>query len=190
METKKHMNHRVSFFGGGKESFLHRLQLLRKGRALQQAADDWEVPRSTLNNYFHRGSSPRLNVLEKIAKKESVSLEWLINGVGKEPELTKNDSLLLDNQLEDLNAILSALEPLEREKLTKLLRRRGVMYLLGLLDPDNQALLELREDKKRVALWMESMSEEQFREILSKIEISTGKTISEVEHSPNIRARA
>lgn len=65
------------------------------------------------------------------------------------------------------------------------------MYLVEVIDPENQSLLNLKADRKRAALRMESMSEKQFREILSKIEISTGETISEVDHSDaNIRARA
>ncbi len=46
-------------------------------------------------------------------------------------------------------------------------------------------------DRKRIALRLESMSEEQLREILSKIEISAGETISEIDHiDANIRVRA
>ncbi|WP_258577302.1 hypothetical protein [Candidatus Pantoea persica] len=92
---------------------------------------------------------------------------------------------------DSLVEMLSFLTQEERVQLTAMLARKGVETILYLLNPENQALLELTEDKKRAALRMESISEKQFREILSKIEISTRETISEVDHSDtNIRARA
>lgn len=87
--------------------------------------------------------------------------------------------------------LLSFISKDAKERIMEVLVRKEVETVLYLLDPSNQALLELRENKKRVALRMDSMSEEQFREIFSKIEISTEDTISKVEHSnTNILARA
>ncbi|MGX8941816.1 helix-turn-helix domain-containing protein [Symbiopectobacterium sp. Eva_TO] len=187
METKNDKNHRVSFLVGQKETFLSRLRELVAGRALQQAADDWDIPKSTLSNYFYRGSNPRIASVKKIAQKENVDFDWLTGHSDKKPERnlqTQQTQQALSSEFEHdmqaIVAILATLEPGERSQLVKLLGRRGSMYLLGLLDHDNQVLLDLREDRKRAALRMESMSEEQFREILSKIEISTGETISEV----------
>ncbi|CAA2930977.1 hypothetical protein [Arsenophonus endosymbiont of Bemisia tabaci] len=62
------------------------------------------------------------------------------------------------------------MHPNDRSRLAKILSKEGFRRLLEFLDPDNQSLLNLPENKKRAALRLESMGDEQFREILSKIE--------------------
>ncbi|WP_174888573.1 helix-turn-helix domain-containing protein [Candidatus Williamhamiltonella defendens] len=82
----------------------------------------------------------------------------------------------ISSQKPNMQLIISCIENLddnELQQLAKLLSRRGTMLLLELLDLDNQSLLNLPENKKRAALRLESMGDEQFREILSKIEGET-----------------
>lgn len=98
---------------------------------------------------------------------------------------------MLSNSALKLALIIDMLDKKDIEAFSKMLVLKGAETVLHLLDPENQTLLELKGDKKRIALRLESMSEEQLREILSKIEISAGKTISEVDHiDDNIRVRA
>lgn len=102
-------------------------------------------------------------------KENKVKINRLANG-GKEI------STQISSQLPDIQAIMTAVSRMNDEEITELaniLSRRGTMLLLELLDPDNQLLLNLPEKKKRAALRLESMGEEQFREILSKIEGNT-----------------
>ncbi|NIG87339.1 MAG: helix-turn-helix transcriptional regulator [Serratia symbiotica] len=82
----------------------------------------------------------------------------------------------ISSQKPNMQFIISCIENLddnELQQLAKLLSRRGTMLLVELLDLDNQSLLNLPENKKRAVLRLESMGEEQFREILSKIETNT-----------------
>ncbi len=197
-----------SFGSKEKEPVIDRIfQLVDRYPSRSQAARAWGMNISTLQNYYKRKDiepTPRKAHLLKIAEKEQVSLDWLLTGEGEIPdfkksiknEMNKKELIIkqgVSNELIDLKImeLLSFLSKDEKERIMEVLVRKGVETVLYLLDPSNQALLELREDKKRVALRMDSMLEEQFREILSKIEISTEDTISKVEHSnANIRARA
>ncbi|HGB3676681.1 TPA: helix-turn-helix domain-containing protein, partial [Salmonella enterica subsp. enterica serovar Muenchen] len=71
----------LSFLEQGKESIQDRLKSLMKGRSLRKVSQDWEFPYSTLNNYFTKGTMPAVDVLITVAKKENVSLNWLILGL-------------------------------------------------------------------------------------------------------------
>ena len=61
----------------GKESVRDRIKSLFKGRSLRKVSLDWDLPYSTLNNYFSRSATPSVDVLVKISKLENVSLNWL-----------------------------------------------------------------------------------------------------------------
>ncbi|CAH6198648.1 helix-turn-helix transcriptional regulator [Citrobacter freundii] len=63
-----------------KESVRDRVKKLFKGRSLRQVSLDWDIPYSTLNNYFSREATPSTDVLVKIAETEDVSVEWLATG--------------------------------------------------------------------------------------------------------------
>lgn len=64
----------------GKESVRERVRSLFNGRSLRQVSLDWDIPYSTLNNYFSREATPSMDVLIKIAETEEVSVEWLVTG--------------------------------------------------------------------------------------------------------------
>ncbi|QPN37564.1 hypothetical protein I5080_22235 [Salmonella enterica] len=49
----------------GKDSFKERLHLLVGNRSLRAAAKAWDLPYSTLNNYFEKGTIPSLYVAQK-----------------------------------------------------------------------------------------------------------------------------
>lgn len=88
----------------------------------------------------------------------------------------------ISSQQPDMQAIISSLSNLdddELKQLSKLLSRRGAIFLLELLDQDNQELIGLDGGKKQAALQLKSMNKEQVREILSKIE-GNNKQFTEV----------
>ncbi|AWT21297.1 MULTISPECIES: helix-turn-helix domain-containing protein [Klebsiella/Raoultella group] len=78
----------VSFTQYGKESIRDRIKSLFKGRSLRRVSLDWDLPYSTLNNYFARSATPSVDVLVKISDIENVSLNWLATG--------REDTLALD----------------------------------------------------------------------------------------------
>lgn len=78
----------VSFTQYGKESIRDRIKSLFKGRSLRRVSLDWDLPYSTLNNYFARSATPSVEVLVKISDIENVSLNWLATG--------REDTLALD----------------------------------------------------------------------------------------------
>ncbi|ORM61996.1 hypothetical protein HA45_19375 [Pantoea rodasii] len=80
-----------SFVEDGKESIAHRLRALIGERSVREAAQDWGLSFSTLNNYLTRGTAPSLNVAIKIANVESVSVEWLATGVERQTNSHKVD---------------------------------------------------------------------------------------------------
>ena len=75
MNTVKKEN--VSFAQSGKESIRDRMKSLFKGRSLRKVSLDWDLPYSTLNNYFARSATPSVEILVKISEIENVSLAWL-----------------------------------------------------------------------------------------------------------------
>ncbi|EHJ3657084.1 hypothetical protein J9T75_002276 [Salmonella enterica] len=184
METPAKKNHRVSLDDKKRETFLERLKELVRGRPLQQAADEWNVPKSTINNYFYRGSNPRTDVIERIAAKENVSAGWLI---GDEESKTERDqketSTPLPQQTSQakhvacpcdagaqvLLALWETLEPTEKARLNKLLLRKGAEFLTLLLDEDNLNLLQSVGDQRRGALIMMQLDPIRIREILPEL---------------------
>ncbi|HAG0016561.1 TPA: hypothetical protein G8O67_003892 [Salmonella enterica] len=184
METPAKKNHRVSLDDKKRETFLERLKELVRGRPLQQAADEWNVPKSTINNYFYRGSNPRTDVIERIAAKENVSADWLI---GDEENKTKRNQKEISTTLPQqtsqakqvacpcdvgaqvLLALWETLEPTEKARLNKLLLRKGAEFLTLLLDEDNLNLLQSVGDQRRGALMMMQLDPIRIREILPEL---------------------
>ncbi|HGJ5877979.1 MAG TPA: helix-turn-helix domain-containing protein [Arsenophonus nasoniae] len=153
----------------------------------------------TLKNYETGQKPARAEVMEKVLKTEMFKkyTMWLLHDedtdasnqitpilVNCESDLlkaspkTRKKKYALNNVKEDdntlvINSIVKNMTDEERLELAKLLSKEGFRLLLKLLDPDNQSLLNLPDKKKRAALRLESMDDEQFREILSKIEGNT-----------------
>ncbi|ECO1612348.1 hypothetical protein AHT45_18960 [Salmonella enterica subsp. enterica serovar Paratyphi B] len=199
METPAKKNHRVSLDDKKRETFLERLKELVRGRPLQQAADEWNVPKSTINNYFYRGSNPRTDVIERIAAKENVSAGWLI---GDEENKTKrNQKEILttlpqqtsqekhaacpcDVGAQVLLALWETLEPTEKARLNKLLLRKGAEFLTLLLDEDNLNLLQSVGDQRRGALMMMQLDPIRIREILP--ELRTNADVAKPVHQSTV----
>ncbi|EHQ1784144.1 helix-turn-helix domain-containing protein [Salmonella enterica] len=184
METPAKKNHRVSLDDKKRETFLERLKELVRGRPLQQAADEWNVPKSTINNYFYRGSNPRTDVIERIAAKENVSAGWLIGDEENKTERNQKEILTTlpqqtsqekhvacpyDVGAQVLLALWEALEPTEKARLNKLLLRKGAEFLTLLLDEDNLNLLQSVGDQRRGALMMMQLDPIRIREILPEL---------------------
>ncbi|MGL5800404.1 MAG: hypothetical protein ACRCYN_10120, partial [Plesiomonas sp.] len=127
----------VSFDTGGKESFKDRLLTLMKGRTVRQAAKDWGLPYSTLNNYLVRETMPALNVAMLISQYENVDLSWLASG--QKVNATNEKNTIIQPQKSDdddliHDAWLSLLGTLENEELRALLRvlqRKGVESIIA-----------------------------------------------------------
>lgn len=75
----------VAFEGAAKETIQDRIKQLFNGRNMRQVAREWDLPYSTLNNYFEKGATPGLNVVVNICQKEKVTLNWLIFGIESTP---------------------------------------------------------------------------------------------------------
>lgn len=65
----------------GKENLASRLRKLIGTRSARSAAAEWGLSFSTLNNYLNRGTDPSFSVMQTIATKEGVSLDWLAFGM-------------------------------------------------------------------------------------------------------------
>lgn len=136
-----------SFFSGpSKETIKDRLLALVAGRPRRGVAAKWGLKYATLSNYLTgKGSIPRRDKLELIAKAEGVDIEWIINGgkvVGKESKVGDHDSHFSPQTLK-LAEFFEALNDTERSALINLLTRKGVETVLYLLDDDNLKLLQL-----------------------------------------------
>ncbi|HCL5208666.1 TPA: hypothetical protein N2F63_005429, partial [Salmonella enterica] len=73
-----------------------------------------------------------------------------------------------------LIAIWDALEPEEKEALSKKLGRKGAELLTQLLDDDNLCLMQLSGEKREAALLLVGMEPELAREILSQMREHSG----------------
>ncbi|EIN9831312.1 helix-turn-helix domain-containing protein [Salmonella enterica] len=170
----------VSIGDSQRETVIERLHQLVKDRPLRNVAKAWGIPRSTLNNYFYRGSTPKLEVLKRISEQEGVAVEWLISGGdsietnGDHPQckpLPPRD----DKSERNIQAIVNALEGLdedEQERLSRLVKRKGAEFLAQLLDEENICLLQLSGDKREAALILAQLVPERVREILSELRAS------------------
>ncbi|ECJ8609050.1 bacteriophage CI repressor [Salmonella enterica] len=200
METSAKRNHRVSLSDKQRETFLERLKELVRGRPLQQAADEWNVPKSTINNYFYRGSNPRTEVIKRIAQKENVSAQWLLGGEESRPKGDQKETVAISpsqqpSQAKDtacpcdaggqvLLALWEALEPKEKTRLNKLLLRKGAEFLTLLLDEDNLNLLQAKGDQRRAALIMMQLDPVSIREILP--ELRADADVAKSVHQPTV----
>ncbi|HGG5305796.1 TPA: helix-turn-helix domain-containing protein [Salmonella enterica subsp. enterica serovar Mississippi] len=170
----------VSIGDNQRETVIDRLHQLVKDRPLRNVAKAWGVPRSTLNNYFYRGSTPKLEVLKRISEQEGVAVEWIISGGDSiEPERNHPSCKPLSpsgNKTErNIQAIVSALEGLdedEQERLSRLVKRKGAEFLAQLLDEENICLLQLSGEKREAALILAQLVPERVREILSELRAS------------------
>ncbi|EOG1474452.1 S24 family peptidase [Vibrio parahaemolyticus] len=57
-----------------------RINLLLRGRTTRKAAQDWDIPLSTLSAYLSRGSMPSADRAFQIANSENTTVEWLLTG--------------------------------------------------------------------------------------------------------------
>lgn len=92
----------ISFTQCGKESIRDRIKSLFKGRSLRRVSLDWDLPYSTLNNYFARSATPSVDVLVKISDIEKVSLNWLATGREDILALDESDSPQDDRKQTDM----------------------------------------------------------------------------------------
>ncbi|EGI5344683.1 bacteriophage CI repressor [Salmonella enterica subsp. enterica serovar Sandiego] len=169
----------VSIGDNQRETVIERLHQLVKNRPLRNVAKAWGIPRSTLNNYFYRGSTPKLEVLKRISEQEGVTVEWLISGNDSiKPERNHSSCKPLSpaNKAErNIQAIVNALEGLdedEQEHLSRLVKRKGAEFLTQLLDEENICLLQLAGEKREAALILAQLVPERVREILSELRAS------------------
>lgn len=121
-----------SLLDEGKDTFTSRLQLLVGSRSLRAAAKAWELPYSTLNNYFEKGTIPSLYIAQRIAKIEGVSLEWLASGDGENSTRCLSNKLDHDNTKMAWQLMFEMLELEEAKALLRLIHRKGIEHILNL----------------------------------------------------------
>ncbi|EDS8289174.1 bacteriophage CI repressor [Salmonella enterica subsp. enterica] len=170
MNTVKKEN--VSFAQSGKESIRDRMKSLFKGRSLRKVSLDWDLPYSTLNNYFARSATPSVEILVKISEIENVSLAWLATGKDGVYMLDEAHSSngqaqpIIENGLTDSSSpfaftavplkddkflsltwamFFEALDHDEKKKLIDIYARMGVRGVLDLLSKYNDTLSVLVE---------------------------------------------
>ncbi|EAU0652159.1 MULTISPECIES: helix-turn-helix domain-containing protein [Enterobacterales] len=170
MNTVKKEN--VSFAQSGKESIRDRMKSLFKGRSLRKVSLDWDLPYSTLNNYFARSATPSVEILVKISEIENVSLAWLATGKDGVYMLDEAHSSngqaqpIIENGLTDGSSpfaftavplkddkflsltwamFFEALDHDEKKKLIDIYARMGVRGVLDLLSKYNDTLSVLVE---------------------------------------------
>ncbi|TRL56108.1 bacteriophage CI repressor [Enterobacter hormaechei] len=170
MNTVKKEN--VSFAQSGKKSIRDRMKSLFKGRSLRKVSLDWDLPYSTLNNYFARSATPSVEILVKISEIENVSLAWLATGKDGVYMLDEAHSSngqaqpIIENGLTDGSSpfaftavplkddkflsltwamFFEALDHDEKKKLIDIYARMGVRGVLDLLSKYNDTLSVLVE---------------------------------------------
>ncbi|HAF2129839.1 TPA: hypothetical protein G9F27_004087 [Salmonella enterica] len=192
MEGKKPLSGKAperSFPEQGKEPVIERIfKLVTRYPSRSEAARAWGLNVNTMQNYYKRRHQqpaplPREQQLKKIAECEDISMEWLLTGVGVEPEITKTKKRSLvqsekgkrlsSHDKKGIQTILGAWEALnekEQELLTKLLLRKGGEFLTILLDNHIQELYELDGVRRLLALELKNIPEEKVREIYEEYE--------------------
>lgn len=169
-----------SFEPNRKEPFSERLNELLEGRSLYRAAKDWDVNFSTLKNYYARpDSSPRKDVVSKIAQAEGVSAEWLLGMDSNEPQSLREPRQVYQPNTMQNEATMSAIKLAEMlsvlgnegvDALIRLFTLKGVETLLQLLDERNLKLLQLPDsDKDRLLAILENSSKKGTSEIGSGV---------------------
>ncbi|MEK0167283.1 MULTISPECIES: helix-turn-helix domain-containing protein [Enterobacteriaceae] len=130
----------ISYRTAGQETLADRLRLLIGNRSTRAAAEEWQLPYSTLNNYISRGTDPSFNVAIKIAERENVSLEWLAyGGSERNPrELKETEAKWhttpkpVDDPLQFAwSMVYSSLDDSEREALLRVIHKEGVQGIMN-----------------------------------------------------------
>lgn len=181
----------LAFTGDSKESLKERLYQLMGRRSVRQAAQDWGLPFSTLNNYLTKGTEPSLKNIQQIANKEQVSLMWIASG--ETGDLAKVDGYQAKASVEKaeqpntsgyqtLQVVWDNLDKEERSKLVHLLGRKGADVLSLLLNEDALSLLQLSGDSRKAAVLLENLPPERIREILAECHRVTETPSVSVEH--------
>lgn len=189
-----------SFDSNQKEPVIDRIaRLVNRYPSRRQAAQAWDINYNTLQNYFKRAGLepvPRKLVLEKIARKEGVTVDWLLTGVSSSE--FKEKPVIINKELKKTNPsalrLLDMLDFLGEEKINaivKLLTLKGVERLTALLDEDNLNLMQLTGEKREAALMLMQLDPIRVREILSELRASrdVGRTIPQQtvdEHKKNL----
>lgn len=156
METGKEKNHNVSLSDKRKETFKKRLLSIMEGMSIRHAAEKWGVPISTINNYLYRGSTPRLNVIGKIAGIEGISTDWLLaisDDTQQETQCKDNHlKATISDEVQQWLDIIMSLNLDERVSILHVLKREGTKILLKLLNEENIELINSIEIKKKLDL--------------------------------------
>ncbi len=130
----------ISYPTAGQETLADRLRLLIGSRSTRAAAEEWQLPYSTLNNYISRGTDPSFNVAIKIAERENVSLEWLAYGGSDRKPLTLQEREAtwnaapkpVDDPLQFAwSMVYSSLDDSEREALLRVIHKEGVQGIMS-----------------------------------------------------------
>lgn len=141
----------ASFLEEGKETFKNRLKQLLKGRSLRAVSTEWQIPYSTLNNYFDKKTLPSLYVAQKIARIEGVSLEWLASGTPNEKPTDDSQRDDTDYGYDELKTawslILDSLDVKEAKTLINLMHRKGIEGILTMIH-EKQDIEELIDKLK------------------------------------------
>lgn len=155
----------------GKETLVDRLRSLIGHRSARAAASAWGLSFSTLNNYLNRGTEPSFGVVQKIALKEDVTLDWLAYGSsdpnGSRSYANSGHDLLSDSRDSShdlLKAtwvlIYESLDKNEIQSLMRLLVRVGVKGILEKFESSastDEILMHLtKEEKARLLALHES----------------------------------
>ena len=187
---KSKLNPEVSFADDEKESFKKRLQHLIGNRSVRAAARDWGLSVSTLNNYLTKGTEPALKVVQVVAKKEHVSLDWLANGIESgvqaPPPPTATQSMQSENHLRNMwLMVLDSLDEPDALALIKAIHRKGVEGLLSTTAEQEDAeeiidKMQIRPTLKQAIKMALAGDESTDQEILRRLGLA--------EHSPSTGA--
>lgn len=195
----------LSFPHDANESFKDRLLSLMGERSVRQAAKDWKLPYSTLNNYIVRGTVPTLNVVIDICSIEKVSLDWLASGKG----ISKmDDAIASANQPQScsqsnlMNAwmmLLNSLKDYESLNLLHVIQRKGIEGVINwgstpALCGDIEKVineLPIRDTAKQIFHVVLSGDETTDREILHRLVLAeNSKTPSDKFNSEQVSKHA
>ncbi|WFX01697.1 helix-turn-helix domain-containing protein [Citrobacter braakii] len=154
----------------GKTSIADRLRELIGKRSVRQAAADWGLSFSTLNNYLTRGTEPSLNVAIKISKVEQVRVEWLATGQGPAAADESGNAVdKNDGPTEDIwSAVYASLTNEERSALIRLIHRKGI-----------EGILSLGESKPAIDVSAQTLSP-QMRQIIEVVSACTEAELREI----------
>ncbi len=135
-------------------SIKDRILLLIGNRSRRSAAKDWGMSISTLTNFLDHGVQPTYEFISRIAQRENISAEWLLTGMrttetsSSYNEDSDDRELLISMVMEPLHALTTN----ELDDLHWLITRKGVEFMLELLDENNQAFFSLSDKEKKARL--------------------------------------